>query len=364
MNIKNTVRTIKACMRINKPVFLWGNPGNGKTQVPKQLAAELGYTYVPLYLGQSADVADILGIMKEGDDGTFHHLRPSWFPKEEKCIIHLDEFNRCHPDLVQSMLSFLQTGKFHTHQLPANCYIMAGGNYDDENHIVTNIEDDAIKSRFVHIDVQIDLHEWLSYVEAKGCHKTVVSFIRENPEFLGAAPILSDKGGNDKVKPNPRTWFETISGLEEDDSIDVVRYEIYAGCLGRTVAAAFTQFRNTDDVRIDYKDVLYKYEETRPFIRASVTNNRLDKLNHVMEEILNKMNDNSGEINDVAIESFKKFMLDTPLELTFKVCEKLTTGTFKQKDRIVNDKVFLTELKTKKLNEGKELIKKADENPS
>lgn len=345
MNIRNTMKTIKALMTINKPVFLWGQPGNAKTQSPKQLAEEIGYGYVSLYLGQTADVADILGIMTEGEDGTFHHLRPSWFPTEGKHIIHLDEFNRCHPDLLQSMLAFLQTGRFHNHQLPEGCYIIAGGNPNDANHQVTSIDDDAIKSRFVHINVEIELNEWIAYAETKGCHKMVLNFIRENPEFLGNKGTQFQSEG-DMAKPNPRTWLETISGLEENKDIDNIRYEVYSGAIGKTAAARFMAFRSVEDKKIDYKDVLDAYSSVRDDVLVAVKANRIDKLNQAVEEILLKMEDN--KVSKSQVENFKKFMLDIPLELSFKICQKLTSSKFGLKDMIVNDPEYLAKFKVLK----------------
>ena len=341
MRVELAKKAIMANMKVGRPTFLWGAPGNAKTQMPKQLAGELGYGYICMYLGQNADVADILGLMKHNEDGTFTHSKPSWFPKEGKHIIHLDELNRCHPDLIQSMYSFLQTGKFGPHQLPEGCYIIGSGNPDNENHQVTNIDDDAFMSRFQHITVELEFPEWVKYAKTKGLHENVANFLAENPEFLGSKPVASLK---DKIKPNPRTWLESISKLEYDDSIDEIRYEMYSGDIGTTSAARFLAWkRDKKDDRIKTEDILENYTNFRNKVLMIVSeeNVRLDKLNMVTEEILSLMESNDKSIGSAQVENFKTFLMDIPLELAFKVSQKLSSSKFKLKNSIVNDPEFL-----------------------
>lgn len=353
MKLQDVKIVLKAALKAKRPVFLWGNKGNAKTQGPKQFAQEMGWNYKSIYLGQTADVADILGLPYQLENGTFKHSRPAWYPESGRWIIHLDEFNRCHPDIVQSMLSFVQTGVFHEHKGPEELMIIAGGNYDNGNYITTNIKDDALLSRFLHLEVELGHDEWLKYAEEQGVSNTVLSFIRNNPEFLAN----TDKGGFkiDFMSPDPRVWLEAISPFEKDSSIDHVRFEVYSGLVGTVAAQRFIADKAKQEERLDYKLILEDYSKVQDKVKffSRAEDARLDQLNVAMEDILIRIEDEKYEFTSINIDNIKKFLLDCPVELTYKAVERIAKSNFVHKDAIINDEAYVANFEKAKTGKKK-----------
>lgn len=349
MKISDLKLTLSACNKIKRPVFIWGEKGLGKTQSVRQWAKENGYTYIPLYLGPMADTSDILGIQEKREDGTFFHTRPDWFPTSGKNVIHLDEFNRCHPDLVQSMLSFVQLGMFHQHKLPEDTFFVGTGNNDNERYITTSVSDAALLGRFIHVELEPEVSEWLLYAEKNNVSDTVLKFISDNPEMLIRR---HGSGGFDfnQLTEDPRQWLETISPLEKIKEIDHIRYEIYQGVMGKPAAAKFLSYLKTNETRLDYKEVLKNYNLVRPLVLnySSKEESRLDQLTLVVDQIIAKVIED--DVTEDEVDNFKSFLLDIPLELSYKVASKLEKSKCKYKNQIVNDPEFIKNFTKKKIS--------------
>ena len=54
-------RSIRKCIKIQRPVFMWGPPGIGKSEVVADITREMGGYMIDLRLGQM-DPTDIRGI--------------------------------------------------------------------------------------------------------------------------------------------------------------------------------------------------------------------------------------------------------------------------------------------------------------
>lgn len=334
MNIKTLKSVLPSLLQFDIVPFIWGNQGIGKTESVKQVAADLDIGFVHLHLA-TQEVGDLVGLLKHRSDGTVEHSRPEWFPTEGAGIIFLDELNRAHPDVIQSMFSFITSKTIHRHQLPKSWKIVAAGNYASDDFQVTDTSDAAWMSRFCHIELQPTADEFVSYAKSKQAN-SVAEFIMNHKEMLEVAKRASH---SINVTPDRRSWLGMIAPLETVGMEPEVRMELYSGIIGATAAASFMNFKTDSERRVDIKQILENYERVRSrMIAASEgTDTRFDVLAAPFDDLEQLINYDPEAINEQNYGNLVAFMQDIPLELLLKSIKRLSKLRFKMKQKLLND---------------------------
>lgn len=352
MNISEVKKTLPILMKAKVVPFLWGSQGVGKTQTVKQMAKDLGLGFVHLHAA-TQEAGDLVGLLIKNDDGTVKHARPAWFPVDGKGIIFLDELNRMQPDVMQALFSFITEGTIHTHRLPEGWSIVAAGNYQSDSFQVTDTSDAAWMSRFCHIDFKPTKEEFMMFAESKNAFN-VADFIRTHPELLDAAES-KHKLDTSMISFDRRSLLDFLAPLDKEEGLDNVRYEVYSGIVGPTVAASYLTFKKNQEDRLSGRDVLNRYDEVRRrVLEASDTKTtRFDLLNAAAEEILTMLdNVKTDELNGHQLDNFKRFLVDVPLEMGLKVFNKLNKSSWAQKREVMNDKKYVEHFRKLKLEKG------------
>lgn len=354
MNISEVKTILPVLMRNRVVPFLWGSQGVGKTQTVKQIAKDLDLGFVHLHAA-TQEAGDLVGLLIKNDDGTVKHARPAWFPTEGKGIIFLDELNRMQPDVMQALFSFITEGTIHTHQLPDGWRIVAAGNYQSDMFQVTDTSDAAWMSRFCHIDFKPTKDEFVMFAEGKKAYN-VADFIRNHPELLEAAES-KHKLDTSMITFDRRSLLDFLAPLDGEPELDNVRYEIYSGIVGPTVAASYLTYKKNREDRLSGRDVLNRYESVQRRVKeiSNAKSVRFDVLDTAVEEILLTVENKATNVLGVdQIGNLRQFLLDMPLELGLKVFNKLNKSNWKQKKEIVNNVEFVSLFQKKKLaKEGK-----------
>lgn len=174
-----------------RPLFLMGPPGVGKTAIMEQIAAEMKIGLVaysmthhtrqsilglPLieqkkYGGQSYNVSEYT--MSE-IIATLYELMEKTGVKEG--ILFVDEINCVSETLFPVMLQFLQYKVFGKYHVPKGWIIVAAGNPPEYNSSVRQF-DIAIWDRLKRIDVEPDVEVWKKYAYDKDIHPAVISYL-------------------------------------------------------------------------------------------------------------------------------------------------------------------------------------------
>lgn len=198
--IKNAVRAYltkdefgryKIPVERQRPVFLMGAPGIGKTAVMTQIAQELGIGLVSYsmthHTRQSA--LGLPFIVKKNYGGrevsvseyTMSEIIASVYDAMEKSgvregILFLDEINCVSETLAPAMLQFLQYKIFGTYTVPEGWIVVTAGNPPEYNRSVREF-DIVTWDRLKRIDVQPDYDAWHSYAVEQGEHPAVISYL-------------------------------------------------------------------------------------------------------------------------------------------------------------------------------------------
>ena len=179
-----------------RPIFLLGAPGIGKTQIMEQVARECGIGLVAYtithHTRQSA--VGLPFIKEEQYDGktysvteyTMSEIIASVYRKIEEGgrkegILFIDEINCVSETLAPTMLQFLQCKTFGNQAVPEGWIIAAAGNPPEYNKSVRDF-DIVTLDRIRRIDVEPDFDVWKEYAYQVGIHSAVLSYLELRKE--------------------------------------------------------------------------------------------------------------------------------------------------------------------------------------
>lgn len=181
-----------------RPIFLLGAPGVGKTAIMEQIAQEMGIALVSYsmthHTRQSALGLPFIQHREYGGKGydvseyTMSEIISSVYETMEESgikegILFLDEINCVSETLAPSMLQFLQYKVFGRHEVPEGWVIVTAGNPPEYNKSVREF-DVVVMDRLKIIEVEADYKIWKEYALDKGLHTAVLNFLDIKKEYF------------------------------------------------------------------------------------------------------------------------------------------------------------------------------------
>lgn len=216
-----------------RPLFLIGAPGIGKTAVVEQVAKELGIGFVAYSLThhtrQSAIGLPYIAEMEYDEK----KLRVSEFTVSEiiasvynavksgghkEGILFLDEINCVSETLFPALLQFLQYKSFGNHVLPEGWVIVTAGNPPRFNRFVREF-DVAVLDRMKVIKVEESLDAWMPYARESMLHGAILTFLELKPSCF--YHIESDEEGPCYVTARGWEDLSLAIGLYEKKGFEV-----------------------------------------------------------------------------------------------------------------------------------------------
>ncbi len=212
-----------------RPLFLLGAPGIGKTAIMEQVAQELGIGIVSYsmthHTRQSAlglpriERHEFDGFEYEASEYTMSEIVASLYDYMKRTgmrdgILFLDEINCVSETLYPSMLQFLQFKTFGKHRIPEGWVVVCAGNPPEYNRSVHEF-DVVTLDRMREIDVEPDYQAWKKYASEKGLHPAVATFLETKSDCFYQ---VRSKPGGGKAFVTARGWEDLawIIGLHED----------------------------------------------------------------------------------------------------------------------------------------------------
>lgn len=174
-----------------RPIFLMGPPGIGKTAIMEQIAEELGVGLVSYsmthHTRQSALGLPFIekkiygGIEYSVSEYTMSEIIASVYDTMEQTgikegILFLDEINCVSETLAPAMLQFLQYKIFGRHRVPDGWIVVTAGNPPEYNNSVREF-DIVTWDRLKRIDVEPDYNVWKEYAYKKGVHPAILTYL-------------------------------------------------------------------------------------------------------------------------------------------------------------------------------------------
>ncbi len=230
MDFNQAARLLRVFMRNDKPTFLWGAPGVGKSDLVRETSVDLHKS-----TGKAHPIIDFRAILRDPVDlrgipavdlenGVARWLPPSDLPNEirhgEVGILFLDELNAAPPSVQAACFGLVLDRKIAEYQLPPGWRIVAAGNRQSDGAAAQRMPS-PLANRFAHIDVD---HS----VDATVAHALRTGSI--DPMILGLlrfkTNLLHDMTAKDlRAYPTPRSWemfsdvYRDIKDTGDDDLV-------------------------------------------------------------------------------------------------------------------------------------------------
>ena len=251
-----------------RPIFLMGPPGIGKTDIMNQVAEEMNIAVVSYSMShhtrQSALGLPFIADKEYGGrkyrttEYTMSEIIASLYDVMEETgkaegILFLDEINCVSETLAPSMLQFLQYKVFGRHSIPDGWVIVTAGNPPEYNNSVREF-DLATLDRLKRIDVEPDFGAWWKYAQNQEVHTAVLTYLEIKKDDFYSVETTVD--GKEFV--TARSWVDLSDMMklyEEHDipvNTELIRQYVQNERIARDFSAYYDLFyRYRKDYRID-----------------------------------------------------------------------------------------------------------------
>lgn len=252
-----------------RPVFLVGPPGIGKTAIMEQIASELGVGLMSYsmthHTRQSAiglpfiSHKEYAGKEYNITEYTMSEIIASVYDLMENSgvkegILFLDEINCVSETLSPLMLQFLQYKVFGRHRIPEGWIVVTAGNPPEYNDSVREF-DVVTLDRLKKIEVEPDLEVWKEYAYTVGIHPAVTTFL----DIKKACFYSVETTIKGKSFVTPRGW--------EDLSKMIRLYEQNGIKADEDLVIQYLQNRKIAKEFAVYYDLFVKYKEDYQVMR-------------------------------------------------------------------------------------------------
>jgi hypothetical protein len=237
-------KSIVKCFKTQRPVFLWGPPGIGKSDLVANLTKELGGLMIDLRLGQM-DPTDIRGIPFYNKElGKMDWAPPIDLPDEEMAkqypliVLFLDEMNSAAPAVQAAAYQLVLNRRVGKYRLPDNVVMVAAGNRESDKGVTYRMPT-PLSNRFVHLEMKVDFPAWQEWAVNHKIHKDVVGYLTFAKQDL----YDFDAKSSSRAFATPRSWFFVSELLADEDLDDVTATDLIAGTVGEGLAVKFMAHR-------------------------------------------------------------------------------------------------------------------------
>ncbi|MBR1704057.1 MAG: AAA family ATPase [Clostridia bacterium] len=307
-----------------RPVFLMGPPGIGKTAIMSQVASELGLALVSYsmthHTRQSAlglpFIADKVygGQNVRVSEYTMSEIISSMYEEMEKTgkkegILFLDEINCVSETLAPSMLQFLQFKTFGMHRIPDGWIVITAGNPPEYNNSVREF-DIVTWDRLKRVDIEPDFGAWKEYAYEAKVHPAITTYLSiKNQDFYLVQTTVDGK------------TFVTARGWE------------------------------------DLSDIIYLYEKnefpvTAELVRQYLQNSRIAEEFAIYYDLYNKYKSDyqidkilSGDISEEIVERARLARFDERLTVIGLLLEHVGNRFYEVYDKEKTMRIVVQELK-------------------
>ena len=249
-------KSLLNAFRVKRPLFLWGPPGIGKSELVEGIAAELGGLMIDLRLGQM-EPTDIRGIpFYNKEKNVMEYAPPIDLPDEETAskypivVLFLDEMNSAPASVQAAAYQLILNRRVGKYKLPDNVVMVAAGNRESDKGVTYRMPT-PLANRFIHQEMKVDFASWQEWAVMNKVHKDVVGYL----SFAKQDLYDFDAKSASRAFATPRSW-SFVSQLLDDGVDDETLTNLIAGTVGEGLAVKFMSHRKVASRMPNPKDIL------------------------------------------------------------------------------------------------------------
>jgi len=310
-------KAMLAAFNAKRPVFLWGPPGIGKSEVVSEITDELGGYMIDLRMAQM-EPTDIRGIpFYNKESGKMDWAEPVDLPDEELAsqypvvVLFLDEMNSAPPAVQAAGYQLIlnrRVGKYH---LPDNVVIVAAGNRDSDKGVTYRMPM-PLANRFLHLEMRPDFTAWQNWAVDKGIHKDVVGYL----SFAKQDLYDFDAKSSSRAFATPRSWVFVSDLLKDEANIDDdTLFNLVAGAVGDGLATKFMAHRRVAGKMPNPADILEGKVEDLQVSEISAMYSLTVSMCYELKDYLETKSSNRKKFHEMCDNFFAYMMKNFETEL-------------------------------------------------
>ena len=324
-----TRKAILKAFKVKRPVFLWGPPGIGKSEVVAEIAAEMGGAIIDLRMAQM-EPTDIRGIPYFNKDiNKMDWAPPIDLPDEEFAskypivVLFLDEMNSASPAVQAAGYQLILNRRVGKYFLPDNVVIVAAGNRDSDKGVTYRMPM-PLANRFIHLEMKPDFDSWQNWAVDKKIHKDVVGYL----SFAKQDLYDFDSKSSSRAFATPRSWCFVSDLLQDEDMDNETQFSLIAGSVGEGLAVKFTAHRKLAGRMPKPSDILSGKVKDLEVKEVSAMYSLAISMCYELKEAVDNKTVDSKQFHEMADNFFAYAMNNFEIELVI-VSAKIALKTYK-----------------------------------
>ena len=250
-------KSILRAFKKKRPIFLWGPPGIGKSEVISQITKGMENSHLIDIRLSLWDPTDIKGMpYYASNDNTMKWAPPVELPTEEfaaqydNIVLFLDEMNSAAPAVQAAAYQLILNRKVGTYKLPDNVLIVAAGNRDADKGVTYRMPA-PLANRFIHIEMGVAFDDWFNWAVDNKINTDVVGYL----QFAKQDLYDFDPKSSSRSFATPRSW-SFVSELLDDELDAGTTTDLVAGAVGEGLAVKFMAHRKVASSMPNPTDIL------------------------------------------------------------------------------------------------------------
>ena len=250
-------KSLLRAFKVQRPLFLWGPPGIGKSELVEGITRDLGGLMIDLRLGQM-EPTDIRGIpFYNKDIGKMDWAEPVELPDEVTAgqypvvVLFLDELNSAAPSVQSAAYQLILNRRIGKYKLPDNVVMVAAGNRESDKGVTYRMPT-PLANRFIHQEMKTDFASWQDWAVTHSIHKDIIGYLGSNKQDL----YDFDPKSSSRAFATPRSWTFVSQLLSDEDTDEDTITNLLSGTIGEGLAIKFNAHRKVSGRMPKPEDIL------------------------------------------------------------------------------------------------------------
>jgi len=251
---------VNRAIQVNRPIFIWGPPGIGKSDIVSQITDDLGNSLMIDMRLALMEPTDLRGYpFRNPENNQMEWAPPADLPTQELAdqydhiVLFMDELNSAPPSVQAAAYQLILNKKVGQYVLPENTVIVAAGNRETDRGVTYRMPA-PLANRFRHINLDVDFGEWQQWAMKNQIHQDVIGYLSYQKSDL----FDFDPKTSSQAFATPRSWSYVSEMLYTPgfDSAEVFEQKAeVAGAVGDGTAGKFIEHRRIASKLPDVKDI-------------------------------------------------------------------------------------------------------------
>ena len=258
VNPNRAKKSIRRAFKKKRPIFLWGPPGIGKSEIVQQITDDLPNSHlidIRLSLWEPTDIKGIPYF--DSNTGTMVWGAPSELPTQEfaaqydNIVVFFDEMNSAAPAVQAAAYQLILNRRVGQYKLPDNVIIVAAGNREADKGVSYRMPA-PLANRFIHLELAVQFDDWFEWAVTNKINTDVVGYL----QFAKQDLYDFDPRSPSRSFATPRSWTFVSELIDDNEDDETTTTDLVSGAVGEGLAVKFMAHRKVAGNMPNPSDIL------------------------------------------------------------------------------------------------------------